>query len=69
MASFLLLSLMSHCFLRGSKTDSKGSEASTATIPVIAELLELLFLSDQPVSVCPISISIHLNSLSVVCIM
>lgn len=47
MASFLLLSLMSHCFLRGSGTDSKGSDINTATFPVIAELLELLFLSDQ----------------------
>lgn len=51
--------LMSHCLLRGSGTDSKDSDVNTATIPVIAELLELLFLSDQHISVCPISISIN----------
>lgn len=63
MASFLLLTLMSHCFLRGSETDSEGSEANTATIPVIAELLKLLFLSDQSVSVHPISVSINFEFL------
>jgi len=58
MASFLKLSLMPHFFLRGSETDSKGSEADTAIIPVTAELLEHLLLSDQPVSVRPISVSL-----------
>lgn len=55
--------LRSYCFLRGRGTDSKGSDVNTATIPVIAELLELLFLSDQHVPVCPISISINFEFL------
>lgn len=43
--------------------DSKGSDVNAATIPVIAELLKLLFLSDQSVSVCPISVSINFEFL------
>lgn len=63
MAAFLLLRLTSHCFLRGSGTDSKGSGVNIATISAIAELLKLLFLSDQRVSVCLISISINFEFL------